>query len=380
MKVTDQLEIRTFSSSMTPTGLVDDSEYFRWEHNWYTPDAWEMRINGNKPNATLLAIDGFIGFVGSEGTKIGMIETVEPALGEGGEASQEIVVSGRGVEAVLAQRIALYATDLSTNDGYDVQADTNAETAMRHYVNYNAINTTYCGANRVITGLTLATANSPLLGTNIDYAARFQPLPEILEDICRGQGLSYRLVWSGTGKNFTFGIIDGDDVSGSVVVSPEFDNAAALRYMNSILEEKNLIYLGGVGIGDTRTTAVVYSGSEPTGWDRKEYFADASDCSTSDMLADRGAQLLLEYAEQESMEFEYHQSNTFVYGTDFKLGDIVTVVYPDVAILVTRLVNVTEEYSVGDGLRLSMGVGNKSPDLVSLFKIMKRAIVPLQRR
>lgn len=68
-------------------------------------------------------------------------------------------------------------------------------------------------------------------------------------------GLSYGLVWSGSGLNFVFTVYT--DRSSSVVLSPEFDNVEAMNYYQSIIDMKNVIYTGGTGTAAARTVAGV---------------------------------------------------------------------------------------------------------------------------
>ena len=68
-----------------------------------------------------------------------------------GEISESWTVAGRDLGAILQGRICLHGTDAGT--GYDEQIDVVGETAMRHYVDVNAVNPT--DPDRVIPGLDL---------------------------------------------------------------------------------------------------------------------------------------------------------------------------------------------------------------------------------
>jgi hypothetical protein len=371
----EPIPVRVYSTAMLPVGLVDDIEFLSWNRNWYEPDTWTLNINRYKTNADLFVLGGFIGFTGKAGEYIGIIETKELPLEQTGKISETYTISGKGVEGIFYNRIAFYGTAAGT--GYDIQANVKTETAMRHYVYYNCIATGVTARN--MAGITLAGADG-LKGDTVYYEARFQFISQILEELCRTSELSYDLTWTGTGKNFVFNVVAGTDVSDTVFLSPEFDNIEMFQYMDSVADMKNLMYLGGAGSANTRTMAVAYDSSEPTGWDRREYYSDASDCADSNQLALRGNQLLQEYGETLTLEVNYYPSATFIYGTDFDLGDVITVIYPGIAIVVSRIISVTEEVSTEYGEKTMISIGRDYPDLKGLFKVVTRSIAPGARK
>lgn len=373
-------QISVYDSVMARTGIVDDFEYFEWIRNWYTPDTWEIRINRNKANSALflasrsLAADGswnYGGFISIDlppGQHIGMIEDIQLSLTKEGKKTEQYVITGRGVRGVLATRIARYGTDAGT--GYDVQTAAIAETAMRHYVDKNCIDAT---ANRPITGLTLYPSDL-LRGGTIDHEARFEDIDTVLESIGLKSGLSYGVLWTESGLNFVFVVNEGVDRSASVTLSTGFGNVEEYNYLDSILKKKNLVYMGGTGTGASRVVQEAYAGvAEPSGWNRREAFVDASDCATTDELTSRGTEILEELAESTSLEVQYQEGGSFVLGTDFDLGDTISVVYPGIVSIVSRMITMTEIISPEYGLKRTLGVGKTYPDLKSVVKDIKKA-------
>ena len=366
------IPIQIFTAAMVYRGVIDDYEYFRYERNWYEPDNWEIDINRYKVNVDQFAIGGFIRYNREGVEHIGIIERIEKPLDEKGKGGEQWKIIGRGAEAVFSLRICMYGTATST--GYHVQ-NAAGETALRAFVDKECISA--ADTNRNITGLTLAAPGTR--GTTVDYSARFNILSDVLTDICKAAGLSCGLVWSGSGLNFVFTVYEGADVSASVVISPEFGNVATFQYLNSVLEMKNLLYVGGTGTDASRAVREVYDTTEPTGWARREQFVEASDCADNAALDAKGAEVLATVGEETALEVSYLQSNTFIYGVDFDLGDIITVVFPDVAIVVSRIVTVTEEWDE-NGERITLGIGKKYPDLVSIMKQAKQAYSAQSRR
>lgn len=378
MACTTPVHIQVFDTSMNLSYILREYEYFRWEHNWYTPDTFELQVNRNLKDASGNILDspfekgGFIRYnrCNTAATeRIGIIENIELPLGEEGKLSERWKITGRGVESILGRRRALNL--YNEGDGYDTSNNTPAETALRWYVNKNCIDASNNARN--ITGLSLAAIDSGRGGL-INYRARGQRITELLEEICNLSALSYGLVWSGTrgDRSFVFTVYNGTDRSTTVTLSPEFGNIREFDYQSSIEDYLSVVYVFGTGTGASRNVEIVYSGaSEPAGWNRYEEMEDASDLDTSDLLIDRGNTILAEHGEEDSLDAVFKESNAFAYESDFFVGDIVTVAYPDVVTSVARIVGSIEEYD-STGEKISLVLGKEKPDLVSVIKSLKK--------
>jgi hypothetical protein len=370
------VQVEIYSSAMVYLGILDDYSYFKFQEHWYEVDQWTMTVNHYRINADQLAIGGFIRYTNNEYSHIGIIERIEKPLDAQGKASEQWVVSGRGIEAVLATRLATYNTGATT--GYHTVSAVSGTDAMREYVDYNCITSAKCGASRVITGLTLD--GSPGAdATTVTYSARFAYLTDVLYDICTQTNMSYELEWSGTGLNYTFKVKAGTDVSGTVNISPEWDNVEWFKYLLTNAELKNVAYVGGPGVAAARDVDIVYNGSEPTGWTRREVFTEASDCLNTAGMLSRGTSDLATKSVQTVLEVGYLESNTFKYGDDFKIGDIVSIVFPDVVTTTGQIVSVTEEFKQ-DGIKTTLGIGRAYPNLVGVLKNDRKSVAAQVRR
>ena len=364
--------IVVFDENMIYVGLVDDYTFVQWIRNWYSSDTWQLKINRYKNSANMFVRNGYIGFKGRAGYYYGWIEQFEIELTEEGKVSEEWTISGRGVEGTLNTRLALAGTGSAT--GYDIQTGT-AEAAMRHYVDFNCINAVDNvgdpAPNRTIPGLSLELTNGGRGGT-VKYQARFQYIDEICDAICQASdpNISYKFVHN-TGKLFVFTIREGRDKS-SITLSTSWGNAAGHRYLQSLLNSRNILYVAGQDVAAARAIKIVYEGSEPTGIDRREALIDARDLETDAELAIRGAERLNELAEEITLDVVYFDSGSFVYGDHFDIGDVITVVYEGVATVISRIVSVTEEVSY-DGQRITLEIGKTYPDMKSIVKTMRKA-------
>jgi hypothetical protein len=363
---------------MAHNGRVNSYSSLKWKHNWYDTDTFEIVVNRYKNGVDLLVNSGFIGYASPlGGYNIGCVDRVEKPLGPAGKSSEMWTITGRGIESILSNRLCI--SQWAVGDGYDTQTGA-AETNMRHYVDIECI--TVSNADREIAGLTLEAADAGAGGA-IEYKARGQPLTEVLYDHCKQTGLSFELAWSGTGKNFEYRTLEGTDLSSGadmVVFSVDFGNVNAYDYVYSVLDQRNLVYVGGEGDANLRTLASISDGAAPTGWSRREVFVDAKECTEVAELAAKGNQVLEERAATETLDFVFnHLSPSFVLGTDFTLGDTVIVEFPGVATMTSRITSITERYGT-DGKSFEMAVGKSAPDLVSIIRAQNKRITSLGTR
>lgn len=365
---------------MEQVGRINSYTEFTWVHNWSETDTFEIITNRYKTNVDSLYEGGFIGYINPwGGWCIGCVDSIEKPLDESGKQSEVWTVTGRGIESIFGNRLMMHAW--ATGDGFDTQT-AEAETNMRHYVDVEVINPT--DTNRDISGITLEAADGER-GLVIEYKARAPlDLGTVLRDLCMQSGLSYRLVWTAAGKNFVFTVYEGEDLSSGadkVTLSVEFGNVKAYDYIYSVLDQRNFVYIGGPGDGAARTLESLPASSIPTGWTRRETFIDATECVLEDERTAKGNQVLVEKAATQTLDFTFdQQSQSFILGTDFTLGDTVVVDFPDVATMTSRITSITEKYDVSKGKVYEIGVGRAAPDLISIIKAQGRKITSLSTR
>lgn len=340
--------------------VIDAYSYVKWTRKWREPGSFEAAVNRHATGATEILKGRFVALYRNGVYRIGRIETIEAQLTETGEASEDWVVSGREVGAVLEGRVCLYGTASGT--GYDEQAAAVAETAMRHYVDVNAITT---DAARVITGLALEAVDGEKGGT-ITASARFDTVVDVLKDCASQSGLGWRIDYEFDSAVWRFLVLSGTDRSASVLLSPRLGNALVSAYRNSIADSPSVAVVAGQGEAAARDVETV---GTATGWDRRELFVDARDLDTTAALTARGESKLEELGEETTLELQYISTPMYRYGTDFDLGDIIQGEYPDVASVTARIVAVREEYPSGN---ISLTLGTEWPDLVALIKAQKK--------
>jgi hypothetical protein len=377
--MTDYPDLLLFTDAMVHAGRLNSYRSLNWKHNWYADDTFEIIVNKERTNVDSLAEGGFIGYpstLGDGGWNIGCVDSIEKIQTEQG--IELWTVNGRGIESVLENREMAHTW--ATGDGFDTQT-AEAELNMRHYMDVEVISAT--DTNRRMAGITLESVHNPLLGAAIEYKARMpMTLPTVLYDHCIQSGLSFGLVWSGTGKNFvykTYAGIDRSTGTSKVTLSVNFGNIKAYDYLYSILDKKNFVYIGGAGDGAIRTLETVPTSSIPTGWNRRETFVDASECTETDELKAKGNQILAEKGATQTLDFTFKESPSFTIGADFFVGDTINVEFPEVATMISRITSITERYDA-NGRNYEIGIGKSKPDFVSILRAQNKKITSLSTR
>ena len=380
------LELVIYDKIMDAAGRISNAESFTFRENWYAPHTWELKINADKLEAyqllTEIKTEGHIGFIGDDlAVKVGIIEDIVKPNGILGD---QWSITVRGVLAHLEKRKMM--AGFKTTTGYDAVSGVKWSTAMRRYVDRNCINALGEGgvadAGRVIPGLTLESEDPLTNGdaaADCDFPGRAQTLLETEVGFQTSSGLSCDLFWIGmrdavgTRKKFEFRIIQSRDLSADVELSMDMGNVLSTKFKESTLGYRNCIYVAGTGDAAARTLVKVYDGTEPTGWDRYEDYVDATDCTTTAELTQRGVETLTLKAGTRVLEFEFDTSSVSEkYGIDFRCGDFVTVVdYKYGVSMVDRITSVTTTWTK-DGKKISLGMGTAAPDLVKTMLIERK--------
>jgi len=241
---------------------------------------------------------------------------------------------------------------------------------MRHYVQVNAVAPT--DPDRAIPGLVLAPVDQGR-GTVVTVSARFQPLPDLLEQIALQSGLGWAVTYDFAGQQFVFSVLEGVDRSAEVLLSPRLGNCLVSGYRACLSDAPTLAVVAGQGEAADREIVEVGAAA---GWDRREVFVDARDLDATDALIARGEEKLAEVGETTTLEVEYIPTPTYRYGIDFDLGDIVSAEYPGIATMEARIVTVTEQYPSG---KIVLGLGKEWPDLISLVRAMRKENAEMRR-
>ena len=350
---------------LTLAAYVDAYEYLSWTRRYRRPGAWRCQINRYLPAAKEFVPGRLVHFRRNGEDRLGLIETRQISVDVSGRPSEQWTVAGREVLGILGDRLCLHG--VGTGTGYDEFAGA-AETALRHYVDANAINPD--DARRIVPFLALSPTDDGRGGTTAQKA-RFDVLADLLESICAASGLGYRGRWSWDDRRLYFEVLQGADRSDSVKLSPALGNCTIKGYNESTGLAPSVAVVAGQGEAAARVVVDVGTGDGLIGLTRRERFVDARDLATEAELQQRGAEKLAEDGDTTTLEVEYIQTASYRYGEDFDLGDVIHVEYPDIAAMDARIVAITEEYA-REGEKLTLTLGTEWPDLVSLLRAQRK--------
>ena len=380
--------IQVFDSSLTMMTEISPEvyDYFRFTRNLRTAGDFELQINRNHPKAAyLLDASAFlIAYFDGVVSRAGIIEQTDCALDDTGASGEMLVITGRS-GGMFSERLAVAGT--SSDTGYDTQTGA-AETLIRHYVEVNAISAQDASGNsapqRNIPNLILETAPMTARGTSCMYSARYESLAEILEALSYAGGVGWDVEFERSTKSFIFHVIEGADHSASsprpIIFRPELNNIESLEYLFSLLDSKTLAYVGGSGENASRVIESVYlSSTEPSGFNRRETFVDASNTADSAELTTAGQSELLQTAGSISLTASLNSSFTSVqYQVDYDLGDTVTVEYTGVATVDATIISIVDEIVGGDRgsvRRLTAKLGTEPADIRRIVRRTTRKTI-----
>jgi len=360
-------QITVFDSTLTRVALIEDYEYLYWTFKFRKFGNFKLIINRYKPNTSYLIKGNVLALYIAGYYRAAIIESIEIGLTDKGKISENYTISGRELGGLFAERIALHVTDSGT--GYDSQS-TYAETAMRHYINYNCMDAVDTDRNYSL--LFLETPDGERGGA-VKYDARFQYISEICEEISLASGIGWEVVLDPTNKRMVFKIIEGLDrsygngVNSVVIFSPSFGNIRLISYSYSALNSKNVAYVAGQGDAEARDVdKVTYLAAPYTGVSRREFLIDARDLDSADKMAQRGNERLAELGEEKVIEMENLSTGPFSYGEDFYLGDIVTVDYPDIVNADLRVIESIIEITPEKLIQNRLVFGKTYPDIINI--------------
>lgn len=274
------------------------------------------------------------------------------------DSGNRLVISGRSLESILERRIVWNQTTVtgSINNCVETLLDKNI---------MNPDDT-----NRKISNFAFKNATDSLItGTNMKAQYTGDNLYDIVTEICNELGIGFKVTFNSSNNKFEFQMYNGKDRSYNqstnpyVIFSPEFENIINSSYLESATDWKNCALVLGEDEGTSRKRAVVNSGK--SGLTRRELYVDARDIRSTnesgnpisssdylDMLKKRGKEHLTEYPKIYAFEGEVETiSTTFVYGTDYWLGDIV---------------QVADEFGYGDSVRVTEIIFSQDSNGISI--------------
>lgn len=274
---------------------------------------------------------------------------------------KEIAIKGYDLNYILTLRVSALG---SGSGGYDTVSGTTAE-CIEHFVDKNIVSP--ADSARMIPLFFLD--NNAIGDPQDKYMARLEPLNRIVDELCDGAGIGYRIYGSFIGNTAQLRMrlmeaVDKtveQDIVDPVVLGIDRRNVRQIQFEHDISNCYNAIYATGAGV--TRT---VYRDSNiPEGFTRRECSIEVSAESVADVekyaLHDTADNVQTESFELEPLAMDFN--------SDFSIGDIVTIRGSFTASGSTLgnfynslIVGADIEYSAG-GKKIKLLVGKQKPKL-----------------
>ena len=320
------MDIYVLDKSFNRLTIIDDYHSILWIDRYNTPGEFELYIGADPYLLNFLQAGNYLTHKGSE--HIMVIESIKTETDV--ENGNYFTITGHSIEYFLSRRIVWKQTDF--NDIY-------LQTAIQRLLNENVISPS--ATERRIDGVIFEASTDPKV-TSVKISAQYtgDNLLDAITEICNVADLGFKMTLNESNQ-FVFTLFSGTDRSYAqdentyVIFSPNFDNIINTNYYETDQNYKNVNLVAGAGEGDERITLVV---GDATGLERREMYTDARDLSETDeegqeipieeyneKLRQRGLEKLSEMKKEMSFDGKVDPNQTFVYGEDFFLVDIVQI-------------------------------------------------------
>lgn len=217
---------------------------------------------------------------------------------------------------------------------------------------------------------------------------------EYIMELTETYEFGFRIKFDPINQKLTFKVLKGvdrsidQDENDPVILSTDMEDIIDSTYTLNTSEWKNVAYVYGEDSGSARKTTI--SGdNDLSGFDRKELYVDArnvqseihnddgttttiSDTDYYKQLNEAGNEKLSENAREETFEASVRVfGNTqFEYGTDYFVGDKITVADERLGVQTSTWIVLAEE-TKDEEYSLDLTVGFKSP---SIYKVVRRRV------
>ncbi len=314
-----RVPVRIFDTALTLIAELDNYESLYFTRAWYGIGDFSLQMSLDVLHADAL-VRGRILCVNNDPHKCGIITEIVKSVDENG--AKTVIASGFELRHLFKWRIVMPET------GYARWEHTGAvETILKNLI-YAQAGAGAVAARRIPL-LTMATDLAR--GASYLISARYSVLADEIEQAAWATNIGSRIYIDFAAKLLMFDVAEGVDrtseqvINGRAIFSTEWDTLDTADLTESDIEYRNYALVGGQGVGAARTIVPAYSGTEPTGWARRELWVDARDLSASGDLTARGLSKLGEKAFEDYIEATILPYSALVYQIDYDIGDLCTI-------------------------------------------------------
>lgn len=363
------MELYVLNKSFNSVAVIDEYESVNWTDRYNEAGDFELILLMSKSLLDIFVIDYYLYYSGSGHLMI--IEGLEVKVDD--EKGDRLIVTGRSLESILDRRIVWEKTRFTLANNFQ-------NSIMRLVTEaFSPINTNWGNAtaeNRRVSNFRLVYTYDDAAGGPLERDMKMdaieywgENLYDIITDLCKSRNpdVGYKIIWDpeGSPENaFRFSLYIGKDRSSDntegnppVWFSPAIENIFNTDYYESIKGYKTTTLIVGQypkpkqnndedTVIEDKTTYVFRGSSLTTytGLNRREVFCDARNVPYKEdrngteyvydwktvvrpALQEEGRKTLSSLSNKKAKTFEgeVDYSTTYVYGVDYKLGDVVDV-------------------------------------------------------
>jgi len=327
------MDVYVLDSSFEPVAVIDTFKSLIWTKRYYTCGDFELYVPADDSLLPYIQPDYFL--IRDDDESVMVIEKL--AIQTDVENGDFFIISGRSLESILTRRVL--TSQISLNN---ISPILGIQELVRRCTT---------GTYRAIPNLSVDTS----LSVSETFTAQFtgNALLDAISTICMRFGIGMKMTLSGS--NMTLSFYQGQEVD--VIFSQEFDNLINSNYVFDYTNYANFAHVAGEGEGlSRRGIGITLQGFYSSGLQHREIYVDARDLSSNNgeiadaeyvsMLQERGKEKLAdEHSVTESFEAEIEPQTSFVYKTDYNLGDIVTVTNEYGVTAKPRIIEIIESWS-----------------------------------
>lgn len=364
------LKLEVYNQSLVLQGLLEVCKSIVWTEEAYGAGSFQLESILTDDTRALLEEENIIWIADDVA---GIIEHIETSHDETGTA---ITAKGRLLTSILDRRILWGTYNL-----YDTPS-----AIMYTLVTDCCISPTR-GTTAYRTIDILELGDEPSGGSSMRKQATGGQLLEVISEIGDAKNVAFKVAFDAESSKAVFTAWYGTDRSinqsdvDPVFFSTELDDVLASRYLYDSSEYRTAAYIGGQVDDDTDTrTYATVEGSE-SGLNRRELFVDARDLSQSlddttlsdseyeAVLQTRGSEKLAEHQISQNFEVSIKTSDpTYEYGTDFVLGDTITLIDEQLGLSVDAIVTAVQRSVTREGEALEFTFGYDVPTVYDIIK------------
>lgn len=351
------MDIYAADEKMNTVAVIDYCKSVIWHSKYCGAGDFELMIPMMPAGAYLLETikEGYF-FYRKDSKTVMMAQKIE--LKTNVESGDYLLISGASAECLIGRRIIWQQTNLSGK----------VCDCVKRLMNENLIDP--ADARRRIDIIKMGQGVS--VETTMQKQVTGNNLSDSVEEILSTYGLGYCLEYKVIGKPgaMQFKILQGADRSvgnkqgnPAVRFSPEFDNVLASDFAEDYTALKNVALVAGEGEGTARRSVTVGEGS---GLTRRELYVDSRNTSSNDgeisdadynsMLQQEGVDALSQTQVTRTFAGEIEPDVNYHYGTDYFIGDIITV---------------QNEYNIGFRARIAEIVENDDSDGYAMVVVLE---------